>query len=342
MLQVIAVQQQDQWDSLVRSFADYDVFYLSGYVKAFQLHGDGEPLLFYGEADGVRGINVVMKRDIAADPHFAGNLPADTYFDFATPYGYGGWLLEGEGDPAPIFEAYREWCKEHGIVSEFVRFSLFSSSRERYYGEVIPRTNNVVRALDRPMDEMLMDFEHKVRKNLKKADASGLEIRIDTAGDDLTDFLRIYRATMDRNHAENEYYFSEEFYRQINTMHGHFAYFHVLYQGMVISTELVLMGAGIMYSYLGGTDEAYFAYRPNDFLKYHIIRWGVEHGYRQFVLGGGYGADDGIFRYKKSFAPEGIVRFYTGQTVFDDTGYDTLCALRGSLPDSGFFPRYRA
>ena len=342
MLQVIAVQQQDQWDSLVRSFANYDVFYLSGYVKAFQLHGDGEPLLFYGEADVVRGINVVMKRDIAADSHFAGNLPADTYFDFATPYGYGGWLLEGEGDPAPIFEAYLEWCKEHGIVSEFVRFSLFSSSRERYYGEVIPRTNNVVRALDRPMDEMLMDFEHKVRKNLKKADASGLEIRIDTAGDDLTDFLRIYRATMDRNHAENEYYFSEEFYRQINTMHGHFAYFHVLYQGMVISTELVLMGAGIMYSYLGGTDEAYFAYRPNDFLKYHIIRWGVEHGYRQFVLGGGYGADDGIFRYKKSFAPEGIVRFYTGQTVFDDTGYDALCALRGDLPDSGFFPRYRA
>lgn len=339
---VYTIEQAEAWDTLVRGFSNYDVYYLSGYVKAFRLHGDGEPLLFYGEADGVRGINVVMKRDIAADPHFAGSLPADTYFDFATPYGYGGWLLEGEGDPAPIFETYREWCKEHGIVSEFVRFSLFSSSRERYYGEVIPRTNNVVRALDRPMDEMLMDFEHKVRKNLKKAEASGLEIRIDTAGDDLTDFLRIYRATMDRNHAENEYYFSEEFYRQINTMNGHFAYFHVLYQGMVISTELVLMGTDTMYSYLGGTDEEYFAYRPNDFLKYHIIRWGFEHGYRQFVLGGGYGADDGIFRYKKSFAPEGIVRFYTGQAVFDSTGYDALCALRTDLPDSGFFPRYRA
>lgn len=339
---VYTIEQAEAWDALVCGFSNYDVYYLSGYVKAFRLHGDGEPLLFYGEADGVRCINVVMKRDIAADPHFAGSLPADTYFDFATPYGYGGWLLEGDGDPAPIFETYREWCKEHGIVSEFVRFSLFSSSRERYYGEVIPRTNNVVRALDRPMDEMLMDFEHKVRKNLKKAEASGLEIRIDTAGDDLTDFLRIYRATMDRNHAENEYYFSEEFYRQINTMNGHFAYFHVLYQGMVISTELVLMGTDTMYSYLGGTDEEYFAHRPNDFLKYHIIRWGFEHGYRQFVLGGGYGADDGIFRYKKSFAPEGIVRFYTGQAVFDSTAYDALCALRTDLPDSGFFPRYRA
>lgn len=338
---VYTLEHAEEWDALVRSFSDYDVYYLSGYVKAFELHGDGEPLLFYGEADGVRGINVVMKRDIAADSHFAGKIPAGTYFDFATPYGYGGWLLEGDGDPAPIFAAYQGWCREHQIVSEFVRFSLFSSSRERYYGEVIPRTNNVVRALDRPMDKMLMDFEHKVRKNLKKAEASGLEIRVDTTGEDLTDFLRIYRATMDRNHAENEYYFSEAFYQQLNTMCGHFAYFHVLYQGQVISTELVLMGTDVMYSYLGGTDDVYFAYRPNDFLKYHIIRWGVEHGYRQFVLGGGYGADDGIFRYKKSFAPEGIVRFYTGQTVFDSARYDALCALRTDLTDSAFFPRYR-
>ena len=72
MLTVYTIEQTAAWDALVRTFSNYDVYYLSGYVKAFQLHGDGEPLLFYGEADGVRGINVVMKRDIAADPHFAG------------------------------------------------------------------------------------------------------------------------------------------------------------------------------------------------------------------------------------------------------------------------------
>lgn len=341
-MDVYTIDRAEVWDALVCTFSNYDVYYLSSYVKAFRLHGDGEPLLFYGEATGVRGINVVMKRDIATDPHFVGRLPTGTYFDFATPYGYGGWLLEGEGDPTPIFSAYEERCREHHIVSEFVRFSLFSNSRERYYGDVIRRTNNVVRFLDRPIDEMLMNFEHKVRKNLKKAEASGLEIRIDTVGNDLANFLRIYRSTMDRNHAESEYYFSEEFYRWINTMDGHFAYFHVLYQGMVISTELVLMGTDTMYSYLGGTDGEYFAYRPNDFLKYHIIRWGIEHGYHRFVLGGGYGADDGIFRYKKSFAPEGIVPFYTGQTIFDEERYAILCNLRTDLPDSGFFPRYRA
>lgn len=342
MFSVYTLEQTEQWDATVRSFSNYDVYYLSGYVKAFQLHGDGEPLLFYYESDNLRGINVVMRRDISKDPHFVGQLPENTYFDFATPYGYGGWLIEGTDDRAPLYGAYQDWCKEHTIISEFVRFSLYSDTREDYYGEVVPRTNNIVRTLDLTLDQMLMDFEHKVRKNLKKAEAAGLTIEINTAGNRLADFLEIYYATMDRNDAEDTYYFKENFYQQINSLTGNYVYFHVMLEEKVIATELVIMGSNTMYSYLGGTNGDYFEYRPNDFLKYYIIRWGLEHGYQRYVLGGGYGADDGIFRYKKSFAPDGIVRFYTGQTVFKEETYAALCARRTALPESGFFPRYRA
>lgn len=342
ILKVINDPNDSQWDICVRSFSNYDIYYLSGYAKAFHIHGDGEPLLFYYERENLRGINVVMKRDIADDTHFTEKLPKGQYFDFATPYGYGGWLLEGEGDTAPLFAAYEEWCISHGIVSEFVRFQLTSNSRERYPGQVIQRTNNVVRALDCSMDQMWMDFEHKVRKNLKKAESAGLEICVDLQGTCLQEFLRIYYSTMDRNDAKDSYYFNEEFFRQIGQMQGNFAYFHVLLHGMVISTELVLLGSDTMYSYLGGTDAEYFAYRPNDFLKYEIIGWGLEHGYKNFVLGGGYGKDDGIFRYKKSFAPHGIIPFYTGQKVFDFEIYQKLVTLRKECNETDFFPQYRA
>ena len=106
MLSVYTLEQSQQWDGIVRSFEKYDVYWLSGYVKAFQLHGDGEPLLFFYESKTVRGINVVMKRDVARDPHFGGKLPEGRYFDLSTPYGYGGWILEG-GDPEELFRAYR-------------------------------------------------------------------------------------------------------------------------------------------------------------------------------------------------------------------------------------------
>lgn len=341
-LKIVTLQHPQEWDQIVRSFSDYDVYYLSGYVKAFQIHGDGEPLLFYYEGENLRGINVVMKRDVSRDPHFIGQVPENSYFDFATPYGYGGWLLEGEGNPGPLYTSYQNWCLENGIVDEFVRFSLFSNSRETYYGEVIPRTGNIVRRLDLPMDDIRMDFEHKVRKNIRKAEQQGLTVSIDPEGERLEEFLSIYNRTMDRNHAERAYYFGADFFRQMNTLSENVIYFHVLLEGKIISTELVLLGSKMMYSYLGGTDDTYFSCRPNDFLKYQIILWGAAHGYQAFILGGGYGADDGIYRYKKSFAPHGDVQFYTGQAIFDSDQYEKLIAIRGSLPECAFFPRYRA
>ena len=340
-LSCLTIEKSQQWDSIVRSFANHDVYYLSGYAKAFQLHGDGEPLLFYYEDETVRGINVVMKRDIAKDVHFIGKLPEGQYFDFSTPYGYGGWLIEGVGNTQRMYDTYFHWCADHGIVSEFIRFSLFSNSREAYFGEVIPRMKNVIRTLDRPMDDMLMEFEHKVRKNYNRAKNAGLELLIDSKGERLADFLKIYYGTMDRNSAEDGYYFKKDFFETINSMNGDYVYFHVAFEGKIISTELVLLGRETMYSYLGGTDSKYYANRPNDFLKCEVIRWGIEHGYKNFVLGGGYGTEDGIFRYKKSFAPNGIVQYYLGQKVVDAATYENLIAIRGNVNSSDFFPKYR-
>ena len=121
-MKVVTIEQAQEWDGIVRSFSDYDVYWLSGYVKAFQLHGDGIPLLFCYEDAEMRGINVVMKRDICNDQRFADKIEPNTWFDFITPYGYGGWLIEGKGNRKKLFREYVDWCKNHNIVSEFVRY----------------------------------------------------------------------------------------------------------------------------------------------------------------------------------------------------------------------------
>ena len=73
-LEVYTLEQSEQWDAIVRSFNEHDVYWLSGYVRAFEIHGDGKPLLFYYNSGDTRGINVVMKRDIAFDAHFKGKI----------------------------------------------------------------------------------------------------------------------------------------------------------------------------------------------------------------------------------------------------------------------------
>ncbi|WP_218143812.1 GNAT family N-acetyltransferase [Planococcus faecalis] len=114
----------------------------------------------------------------------------------------------------------------------------------------------------------------------------------------------------------------------------------------IISTELVIFGSENCYSFLGGTDREYFHLSANNYLKYEIIKWAKEKGLKRFILGGGYGADDGIFKYKKSFAPNGVCSFYVGKKVFNEEKYNELVQMRnedmGFESDNLFFPKYRA
>ena len=84
-LSIINIKENEKWDDIVKSFRNYDVNYLSGYVKAFQLQGDGEPILFYYDDGSTRAMNVAMKRDIAHAEPFKDKLPLSTWFDSFYP-----------------------------------------------------------------------------------------------------------------------------------------------------------------------------------------------------------------------------------------------------------------
>lgn len=344
MISVIKVNESKKWDSIVRSFKKYDVYYLSQYSKSFELVGEGEPLLIYYKDDTTRAINVIIKRDIGKINQFREKIQQNSWFDISTPYGYGGFIIEGSNYKALEYD-YVEFCKKEGFISEFVRFNLFSEYHNIFNGEIQSYTNNVVRTLNLDIKEMLMDFEHKVRKNLKRANINGLEIEIDEKGKRIKEFLDIYYATMKRNNANSIFYFPESFFESLNKMHHNYIYMHVLYEKEIISTELLLYGKENSYSFLGGTKSEYFNLRPNDFLKYEIIKWSKEKGLKRFILGGGYGVDDGIFKYKKSFAPNGIHKFYIGKRIFDSDRYNKLVDIRNNEfdfdKDTMYFPRYR-
>lgn len=348
MITEIEVNEKDRWNEIVHSFIDYDVFYLNDYVVAFMTENasNGEPVLLYYENGEDRAINVVFKRDIALDKHMRGKISKGQFYDLITPYGYGGFCGTVR-DYEFLNQIYNEYCLSKCYVCEFVRFELFSDYFAHYDGTVETKTHNVVRSLEISIDEIWMDFKQKVRKNVKRANTYNLEIIIENTGEYLDDFLGIYYATMDRSNAENEYYFSRQFYELLNQMHDNIMYFHVVYEGKIVSTELVIYGSENAYSYLGGTNREYFDLRPNDFLKFEIIKWAKEKGLKNFVLGGGYGSDDGIFQYKTCLAPHGVKDFYIGKKILNKAVYNKLCSIRGvksssvNLKEIGFFPEYR-
>lgn len=346
-LSIYTIDNEKKWDEIVTSVDAYDVFFLSGYVKAFMLENpaNGIPLLFVYEDNIDKAINVVFKRDISKTIGFE-DIAENTLFDLISPYGYGGFI-GSVTNYDNLNKEYTSYCLNNGIICEFVRFNLFGEYYKNYPGVVKSNTHNVVRSLDMSDDEMWMDFKPKVRKNVKRAIQNNLEIIVDDTGEYLDDFLRIYYGTMERSNAEKHFFFSKGFFKTINSMTGHFVYFHIKHNEEIISTELVIIGSNNCYSYLGGTNHQYFDLRPNDLLKYEIIKWANKKGLNNFVLGGGYGADDGIFQYKVCLAPHGVVDFHIGKRIFDIDKYDYLCKKRNieshslSPDEIVFFPEYR-
>jgi hypothetical protein len=126
---------------------------------------------------------------------------------------------------------------------------------------------------------------------------------------------------------------------------------HVFHQDRIVSSELVLLSVETGYFFLGGTLAEAFALRPNDLLKHETFLRTREIGIRRFVLGGSYRPEDGLLRYKRSFAPTGVQPFNVGAQVIDPARLEALVGRRREwessqgrewAPAEGFFPPYRA
>ena len=322
-----------------------DIFFSEKYGKLWERIEHGVCETFRFSYDGSTVQNMFIRRETPWE------IDGERYFDVITPYGYGGPILVAGDCSKPLitkyYAAWSEYCRQNNIIAEFVRYHLFDNTafRAAFPGEILHVSDNVVRSLDVPMDEMKMQFAHKVRKNVKRATECGLTVASEESGAHLSDFLEIYNHTMERNNARAYYYFDREFFEDvINNLPGHFRFFHVMHEEKIISTELVLCSEKYVYSFLGGTLEESYPMRPNELLKCEIIKWSQETGHSAFILGGGYGGNDGIYRYKKSFAPGSDVPFYVGRFVHNQEIYDKLVDMRrqqGEL-NSNFFPLYRA
>ncbi len=263
--------------------------------------------------------------------------------DAVSPYGYGGPFSAGEVDSVAIGTALRDALEEQGFVSAFVRLSLDSPLRSiSDCAEVVEYNDNVVVALHRSETQVWQDYDHKVRKNVKKARRAGCTV-VREELPDWTRFTEVYAQTMIRRGASAWYRFDETFFRALaERLPGSFSVFNVLdSHGTAVSVELVLQSDRYLYSFLGGTLREAFPMAPNDLLKHEVVRYGIETGRLGYVLGGGVERGDGIFRYKRAFDPAGVVPFRAMRFISDAVAYERLA--RGK-PDAGpdFFPAYRA
>lgn len=342
-LTVYSLEQAEQWDAIVRSFKDYDTYWLSGYVKAFQIHGDGEPLLFFYNDASTRGINVVMKRDIAKDDRFKGKLDEGELFDFSTPYGYGGWIIEGELVER-LFEEYQKWAEANNIISEFVRFHPMVKNHisSQLFYDVI-QLGKVIH-MDLSSQEVIWkNITSKNRNMIRKAVKNNIKIYNGRFPEIYEKFRLIYNKTMDKDNAEKYYYFGEQFYKSIlEDLSGNAQVFWAEKDGSIIAASIILTANGRMNYHLSGSLKEFSSLAPTNLLLYEAALWGAANGCKSLYLGGGVGSEeDSLFKFKRAFYKGDLNRFYIGKKIYDQEKYNELLRMRKTA-SGNYFPGYRA
>lgn len=351
--ELINGNQSDRWDVLVKSFSGYDVYYLFGYVKGFFLHGDGVPLLIYYNNNDLRGINVVMKRDVSQTTPFNGLLPAGTYYDYASPYGYGGFIFEGNvcAENMTLFmEEYLRLLVNEKVVCEFIRFHplLDNADRMRPMLEVIDLGKTISIDLASP-DCIWSEISRERRNRIRKAQKLGIKIAHGRGMDLLERFKPIYEATMERDHAHPYYYFGNSFYHSIhNNLSDNYEIFYAVLGDKIVSMALIIFANQYMHYHLSGSLAEYLQMASFSLLLYEAACWGNEQGFKKFHLGGGLGSkEDCLYKFKQEYNRHSSNQFSVGRLIGNPDAYDFLVDTRRKkdalfAEDSSYFPLYRS
>jgi hypothetical protein len=330
---VLTVGDRQEWMNCLSRLPEdlQDIYFRPEYLA---LYGDYNRRVecFVSEAGGEIGIYPFLRFRIRS---LQWTDLQDEYYDIEGVYGYNGFVASTRDlrFTESCMNDWQQYCREQHVVAEFLRVNpLLQNDMVLGHLELIKMKKNVVVDLSvSPEDLWMRSYEHCVRKNVNKAREAGLIAQWMTGSqmtpEQLESFVSIYYSTMDRRNSASEYYFPRSFFRGLVERLGEQCIFVFVMtpEGERISCELVLCSRTIAYSFLGGTLAEHNALRPNNYLKHELISCLKSRGITRYFLGGGNSEEDGIFRYKQTFAKNGVVDFYIGKKVYNKDVYTRLC-----------------
>lgn len=322
----------------MKSFDNWDVYYLYEYAYSFMLHGDGDIFLIYFEHHGERFCYVVMQKDIAECSKFAGCLPKGRYFDWETPYGYGGPLAEtdiSEESQQIFLKEIQCYCRNNNIVSQFVRFHPLLKNHEVLTSVIETRYLRDTIFIDTSdLDLIMKNMDSKNRNMVRKAIKNGVSI-VCKGIEEFEDFIPMYEETMEKNGADAYYSFNRDYYESLCNMKDNAYIFFAMYEGQPISGSIMFFNDKFMHYHLSGSNMDFRKYSPGNLLLYEAACWACEKGIKKFHLGGGLSQDDSLFGFKKQFNKNGRAAYVVGRTIFDEKSYTELLKVRKKI-DSKF------
>jgi len=325
------ITNKEEWNKVLEEeFTQFnDVYFRYEYLELWGKHYGGEPEAIFWEDENVKIFWTHLVRDVSRI-----NLNYDfnsELYDLTTPYGYGGPLIvpkteTTKGVKKSVF-LFLEYEKRNQ-KSEFIRFHTVYKQWKYFQGATFfnPKYINDVVFIDLTQDlsTICKHIKKGHRYNIRKAIERGCKINFERNPQEpqISNFIKLYSQTMERNKASYRYYFTTEF------IANHFKLLNALLleakmNDIVIASSIFLLGNTIIHYHLSGSDYNFRNLYPSDLMLWEAITWAKTNGFELLHLGGGRGKNDSLFDFKKAFSNT-TLPFYIGKNIGGGIDFDKI------------------
>ena len=154
-------------------------------------------------------------------------------------------------------------------------------------------------------------------------------------------WISLYASLSDKHHLKGTHDFPLEHFKALSEING-VVTFGAFLDNQLVSCHIWVEYEGFAHSHLAASNEkgyiARAAYALNDFALNHFKNYSIVN------FGGGAGLNDeenGLSKFKKGFSNRESDAIICG-AILDQSKYDSLVTLNRGLPNTNFFPAYRA
>lgn len=339
MIELIRFDNIEKWNNIVGAYKKNDVYYLCEYAISFMENEKGIPFLLNYEEKDCRICYPIIEKDIADFSVYRKSIKRGEYFDWNTPYGYGGPLSDKERltsvQQARFKEELFQLAHKRKVVSQFLRFHPLTQNQKICDESIENVYVKDTIFIDLETDEDLMvQMDSKNRNLIRKAIKNNVVIYHDK-GEYIDEFIRIYNTTMKRDNARSFYFFPKKYYEYMkHNMSEETEYFYAFKDGKMIAASLFFYNENYMHYHLSGNLVEYRTFAPTNLILYTAANWGRDKGIKAFHLGGGVGIEDSLFHFKKQFNKNGRIGFSIGRNIFMPDVYQKLLNLRQKIMPS--------
>jgi len=187
-----------------------------------------------------------------------------------------------------LLRAYTRDVKQKSVFTELRNMSDQMAIRSVLIGQGYIYENhlNYLIDLDQSTESIWHNISKSIRKHIKTAQKKGAEILNVTDRQQMKISYQLIKKAFHRIRVPVADFSLFESAFDILVSCGMLKIFLVRAENCYISTRLILTYKGMIFDWYAGSDRYYASYYPEEFMIWHILKWGKDQGFHVFDFGG--------------------------------------------------------